>query len=251
MRIPPHLLPEIAARHAAGQSDSAIVRWLAGLQPPVQVSRIAVLQARRRAGGPPSAGPAASAEPGELPPVPVEDTPSPPVDSAVPADEPAPPVPSMLAPKVKASGAQNAKARAERQAEEATAHQHRGAVLVDLPAPALERVHIFELEVLAAYQVAINKDGLMTLPEKVRQSAMLAQAMAKLATQADLERRIEELEQQRATEVEDLKADRRQVEMERRRTEGERAKLQEEWGKLRAEQERLSALGGQIGAAAN
>jgi hypothetical protein len=42
------LYPEILSRHRAGQSDSAIVRWLSTLDPPVVVGRIAVLKLRQR-----------------------------------------------------------------------------------------------------------------------------------------------------------------------------------------------------------
>jgi hypothetical protein len=47
--IPEQLIPELMERHRAGQSDSALVRWLAGLDPPVVVTRVTVLNARTKA----------------------------------------------------------------------------------------------------------------------------------------------------------------------------------------------------------
>lgn len=212
MRIPPKLLPEIAARHAAGQSDKAIAHWLAHLDPPVTVSRIAVLQARKRAG------------------------------ATRPAAVPKPQLASG-----KLSGAQGAKVRAQRTAQEAKDHKKRGKVIINVPTETrTERAHLHALAVQLELQGLINADPIMTLPDKLRASAMVAQAMSKLSTQAELEKRIEELERERAVEVEDLKAELRRVEIDQRRNEAERAQLDEEWKKLREEQARLAALGGSI-----
>lgn len=216
MRIPPKLHPEIMARHAAGQSDQAIADWLAHLDPPVTVSRIAILQTRQRLTG-------------------IKPTPR---SAAQPAGTPS---------SGKLSGAQGAKARAVRSAQEAKDHRKRGAVIVSVPAePNIQRLHIYQLLVLADLQNKLNSDPIMTLPDKIRMGATIAQAMAKLQVQAEQEKRIEELERERAVEVEDLKAELRRVEIDQRRNEAERAQLDEEWKKLREEQARLAALDGSI-----
>ena len=219
MRIPPKLHPEIMARHAAGQSDQAIADWLAHLDPPVTVSRVAILQTRQRLGGvkPRSAAPPTS-------------TPS-----------------SGKLSGGKLSGAQGAKVRAIRTTQEAKDHKKRGAVIISVPAERnTERAHSHALAVQLELQGIVNADTVMTLPDKLRASSIIAQAIAKLSVQAELERKIEELEHERAVEVEDLKAELRRVEIDQRRNEAERAQLDEEWKKLREEQARLAALGGSI-----
>lgn len=214
MKIPPQLYPEILARSTAGQSDAAIARWLATIDPPINVSRIAILQLRQKHLGPKPAAPAAQ-------------------QVSTPASKP--------------SGAQNRAARAVRSAQEAAQHAKRGKVIINVPPESrTERAHLHALAVQLELQGLINADPIMTLPDKLRASAMVAQAMSKLSTQAELEKRIEELERERAVEVEDLKAELRRVEIDQRRNEAERAQLDEEWKKLREEQARLAALGGSI-----
>lgn len=216
MRIPPKLHPEIMARHAAGQSDQAIADWLAHLDPPITVSRVAILQTRQRLGG-------------------VKPTPR----SAAP--------PTSTPSSGKLSGAQGAKVRAVRTTQEAKDHKKRGAVIISVPAERnTERAHSHALAVQLELQGIVNADTVMTLPDKLRASSIIAQAIAKLSVQAELERKFEELEHERAVEVEDLKAELRKVEIDRRRLEAERAQLDDEWKKLREEQARLAALGNQI-----
>jgi len=204
MRIPPKLLPEIAARHAAGQSDKAIAHWLAHLDPPVTVSRIAVLQARKRAG------------------------------ATRPAAMPKPQLASG-----KLSGAQGAKLRVQRTSQEAKDHKKRGKVIINVPAETrTERAHLHALAVQLELQGLINADPIMTLPDKLRASAMVAQAMSKLSMQAELERQIEQLEHERAIEAQVLVSERQSIEIERKRIEAERREIDEEWAKLRAERAR-------------
>ena len=207
MRIPPKLLPEIAARHAAGQSDKAIAHWLAHLDPPVTVSRIAVLQARKRAGATrPAAMPTRQLASGKL------------------------------------SGAQGAKVRAQRTSQEAKDHKKRGKVIINVPPESrTERAHLHALAVQLELQGLINADPIMTLPDKLRASATIAQAISKLSMQAELERQIEQLRHERAVEAQVLVAERQTVEIEQRRIEAERREIDEEWAKLRAERARQSA----------
>lgn len=205
MRIPPKYHPEILTRHAAGQSDQAIATWLAHLAPPITVSRVAVLQTRQRLGGgtKPTAKPPASG---------------------------------------KASGAQGVKARAARTAQEAKDHNQRGAVLIGVALGTdPTRAHLAELQVLLDLQQKVNSDPLMTLPEKIRHTTSLAQAMSKVRIEAELQKRIAELEQERAAEVQALSDDRRQVDLDRKRLEEERRELDEEWTRLRAERQILCA----------
>lgn len=208
-RIPPELLPEIAARHAAGQSDPAIVDWLAHRDPPVLVSRIAILKARRRA----TASPAATKQ--------------------------AAPKQAGGSGSGKLSGAAGAKIRAARTTQEAADHKKRGTVIIHVPPETrTERAHLHTLGVLLDLQVKVNADTLMGLPEKIRQTVMIAQAMAKIRMEAELERRIEQLEQERAVEAQVLVSERQAVEIERKRVEAERREIDEEWAKLRAERAR-------------
>lgn len=202
MRIPPKLHPEIISRHDAGQSDQAIADWLARLDPPVTVSRVAVLQTRQRLTG----------------------------------TKPTPRQPKIQAAGGKLSGAQGAMIRAARTAQEAKDHRKRGAVIIGIADESdLNRAHLYQLQVLLDLQGKINVDPFMTLPEKVRHSTSLAQAMAKVRSEAELERRLAQLEHERAAEAEQLAAARRDVEVERRRVEAERKELDDAWRKLNEE----------------
>lgn len=207
MKIPRELLPEILARHQKGQSDSAIVRWLATLDPPIAVVRLTVRQARMLAAKQAGAGP---------------------------ERKPAKVVPLFPG---KASGSQNRKRqKAEKEREQAD-HEDRGEARVSVKTKGtVDRAHLYQLEVLLDLQQKINDDEIMTLPDKVRHSTQIAQAMAKVRNEAELERRIEELEHQRAVEVEELAADQRANEVEKRRLEAERRQLDAEWAKVRSAQ---------------
>lgn len=48
VKLTPILVEQIKYRHSRGQSDASIVYWLRTLTPPIEVTRIAVLKARRR-----------------------------------------------------------------------------------------------------------------------------------------------------------------------------------------------------------
>ena len=200
MAIPSELHPEILSRHSAGQSDSAIVRWLSTLDPPVVVGRVAVLKLRQR---------------------------------LTPAAEH---VPEHVTGH-KASGAQGRAARAAESARERKQHQARGGgvVVIDVkPEQRTERAHLHALAVQLRLQELVNADVVMTLPDKLRASCAIAQAMSKLSVQAELERRIEILERERAAEAEILVAERQKVEIERRRIDAERQALDAAWAELRA-----------------
>lgn len=141
-----------------------------------------------------------------------------------------PPVPSD-----KPSGQAFRRQRREREAEECTAQ---GGSLADVPrCDNLERAHLYELQRLLAVQHEVETAGLPA-PAKARILVSIAQAMAKLRTDAELERRIEQLEHERATEVADMLALRRAVDIERKRNEAERKQLDEEWARLREERQR-------------
>lgn len=215
MKIPPSLHAELMARHAAGQSDPAIRDWLARLDPPVTVSRVAILQTRQRLTGvkpAPRSQQQASAQ-------------------VTPASSGG-----------KASGAAGAKVRAARAAVEAAQHSKRGTVIINIPPETrTERAHLHALAVQLELQGLINADPIMTLPDKLRASCAIAQAMSKLSTQAELEKRIEQLEHERAVEAQVLVAERQAVEIERKRIEAERREIDEEWAKLRAERACQSA----------
>lgn len=202
MAIPSELHPEILSRHRAGQSDSAIVRWLSTLKPPVVVGRIAVLKLRQRL-----------------------------------LSEAAEHVPEHVT-RHKASGAQGRAARAAESKREQGQHAARGGgvVVIEIPPEAnTERAHLHALAVQLRLQALVNADTVMTLPDKLRASCAIAQAMSKLSVQAELERRIECLERERAAEADILVAERQKVEIERRRVDAERAALNERWAQLRKE----------------
>jgi len=195
MAIPGELYPEILSRHRAGQSDSAIVRWLSTLDPPVVVGRIAVLKLRQR----------------------LSET-------------------AEHVTRHKASGAQGRAARAAESEREQRQHAARGGgvVVIEIPPEAnTERAHLHALAVQLRLQALVNADTVMTLPDKLRASCAIAQAMSKLSVQAELERRIECLERERAAEADILVAERQKVEIERRRVDAERAELNERWAQLR------------------
>lgn len=196
MAIPSELHSEILSRHSAGQSDSAIVRWLSTLDPPIVVGRVAVLKLRQRLTQ------AAEHVTGH-----------------------------------KASGAQGRAARAAESARERKQHQARGgAVVIDVkPEQRTELAHLHALAVQLKLQELVNADVVMTLPDKLRASCAIAQAMSKLSVQAELERRIEILERERAAEAEILVAERQKVEIERRRIDAERQALDAAWAELRRE----------------
>jgi len=200
MAIPSELHPEILSRHSAGQSDGAIVRWLSTLDPPVVVGRVAVLKLRQR------------------------------------LTQEAEHVPEHVTGH-KASGAQGRAARAAESARERKQHQARGGgvVVIDVqPEKRTERAHLHALAVQLRLQELVNADEVMTLPDKLRASCAIAQAMSKLSVQAELERRIEVLERERAAEAEILVAERQKVEIERRRIDAERQALDAAWAELRA-----------------
>lgn len=48
VKLSPTLIEQIKYRHSRGQSDASIVYWLRTLNPPIEVTRIAVLKARNR-----------------------------------------------------------------------------------------------------------------------------------------------------------------------------------------------------------
>ena len=48
VKLTPALVEQIKYRHSRGQSDASIVYWLKTLNPPIEVTRIAVLKARNR-----------------------------------------------------------------------------------------------------------------------------------------------------------------------------------------------------------
>ena len=202
MAIPSALHPEILSRHSAGQSDSAIAHWLSTLDPPVIIGRVGVLKLRQRL-------------------------------TAEPAKSAARPVITSNKP----SGAQGRAARAAESARERKQHQARGGgvVIIDVkPEKRTERAHLHALAVQLRLQELVNADEVMTLPDKLRASCAIAQAMSKLSVQAELERRIEVLERERATEAEILVAERQKVEIERRRIDAERQALDAAWAELRA-----------------
>jgi multidrug efflux pump subunit AcrA (membrane-fusion protein) len=107
-------------------------------------------------------------------------------------------------------------------------------VVIEIPPEAnTERAHLHALAVQLRLQALVNADTVMTLPDKLRASCAIAQAMSKLSVQAELERRIECLERERAAEADILVAERQKVEIERRRVDAERAELNERWAQLR------------------
>lgn len=63
----------------------------------------------------------------------------------------------------------------------------------------------------------------------------MTQAISKLSTQADLERRIEELERERSIEAQVLVSERQAIKIDQRRIEAERREIDEDWARLRAE----------------
>lgn len=202
MAIPSALHPEILSRHRAGQSDGAIAHWLSTLDPPVIIGRVGVLKLRQRL-----------------------------------TAEPAKPAARPVITSNKPSGAQGRAARAAESARERKQHQARGgAVVIDVkPEQRTERAHLHALAVQLRLQELVNADVVMTLPDKLRASCAIAQAMSKLSVQAELERRIEILERERAAEAEILVAERQKVEIERRRIDAERRALDVAWAELRAQ----------------
>lgn len=135
----------------------------------------------------------------------------------------------------KPSGQAFRRQRRERDAEERVPQD--GSV-ADVPrCDNLERAHLYELQRLLSVQHEVETAGLPA-PAKARILVSIAQAMAKLRTDAELERRIEQLEYERSTEVADMLALRRAVDIERKRNEAERKQLDEEWARLREERQR-------------
>jgi len=143
----------------------------------------------------------------------------------------------------KNSGSQNRKAQRERQAAEQAAHDAHlaaaGQLALDLePCTDPEKAHLYQIRVLMNIQHRVLTNPHITAEAKVRHVTQVAQALGRIKVEAELQQRIAQLEEQRATEVADLQADRREVEITRRRNEAEQQRLDEEWSKLRAEQER-------------
>lgn len=165
---------------------------------------------------------------------------------------PAQQAPAVAVPKAgKLSGAQFEQARKARKAAEQARHAARLAASGQISLTVEhcknpERAHLYQIERLLYRQFVIETDDRIPNEEKGRLVMGFAQAMAKLRTEAELEKRIAELEHAREVEVDDLKADRREVEVERRRLEQERAQLDEEWVKLKEERDRLSTLSREV-----
>lgn len=143
----------------------------------------------------------------------------------------------------KSSGAQNRKRQRERQVAEQAAHAAQlaaaGQLALNLePCTDPEKAHLYQIRVLMDIQHQVLTNPHITAEAKVRHVTQVAQALGRIKVEAELQQRIAQLEEQRATEVADLLADRREVEITRRRNEAEQQRLDEEWSKLRAEQER-------------
>ena len=197
--IPPELEAEVMARSAQGQSDAAIVDWLARLDPPIHVHRTNILRLRQRLAG---------------------------LTETTPAEPTAPHKPS---------GAQGRKARTAQAASEAADQAKRGAVIIepdrDLDA---ETAHLDQLRLLAAYQEAVRTDKLMTLPEKLRFTVAIGQTMAKLKVDAEIQAKQDQIRKDLAARYAQLDAARTELEREQRRLAAERRELAELRAQLNA-----------------
>lgn len=146
----------------------------------------------------------------------------------------------------KPSGHQYTKARKLRVAAEQARHAARlaaaGQVALTLePCRNLMQAHLYELQRILDLQHLILTDSAIPNEDKARHLTAFAQAMAKLRMEAELERQIESLEQERAVESEKLEAERRKVDIERRKNEADRLELDAAWAKLNEERARLGA----------
>lgn len=174
---------------------------------------------------------------------------------SAPTKKPAPkkPVPKKAAPSTppvigtkKPSGHQYTKARKLRTATEQARHAARlaaaGQVALTLePCRNLMQAHLYELQRILDLQHLILTDPAIPNEDKARHVTAFAQAMAKLRMDAELERQIEMLEQERAVESDKLEAERRKVDIERRKNEADRLELDAAWAKLNEERARLGA----------
>jgi len=153
--------------------------------------------------------------------------------------------PAVSSPSRKPSGAQFEQARKARRAAEQARHAARlaasGKVSVVEPCRNPERAHLYEIDRLLNMQFLIETDSGIPNEEKARLLMGFAQAMSKLQTQAELERRIEELEAQRAEEAEQMLAAQSTVEVARLQMEAERKDLDNTWRKLNEERARFAA----------
>lgn len=157
---------------------------------------------------------------------------------------PAQQAPAVAVPKAgKLSGAQFEQARKARKAAEQARHAARLAASGQISLTVEhcknpERAHLYQIERLLYRQFVIETDDRIPNEEKGRLVMGFAQAMAKLRLEAELEKRIEELEHERAVEAQVLVSERQTLEIERKRVEAERREIDEEWAKLRTEQAR-------------
>lgn len=153
--------------------------------------------------------------------------------------------PPAIGPK-KLSGHQYTKARKVRTAAEQARHAARlaaagqVALTVD-PCRDPLQAHLYEIQRILDLQHLILTDPNIPNEDKARHLTAFAQAMAKLRTDAELERKIEALEKERAVESEKLEAEVRRVKIEARRIEADRAELDAAWAKLHQERARIAA----------
>lgn len=219
MRVPKHLLPEILARHAAGQSDQSICDWLARLSPPVQVTRVGLMKARKRA------------TPGSAAPPRVPKPPAKPAAQAA----------ARLA-RPKRSGAQNRKAAAAQAAQFAAGYKGRTAFVPPIPEETDPlRGHLYDLRTLLSYQHAVNTDPVMNLPEKIRASTTIAQAMGRIQIQAEVQRKLEQAIEERTQEVADFAEDLRAIEVQKKALAAEKAEIEAEWIRIQEARAKFAA----------
>lgn len=145
----------------------------------------------------------------------------------------------------KPSGHQFTKARRARTAAEQARHAARlaaaGAVALTLePCTNLMQAHLYELQRILDLQHLILTDPAIPNEDKARHLTAFAQAMAKLRMEAELEKKIELLEAERAVESDKLEAERRKVGIEQRKNEADRIQLDAAWAKLNEERARLA-----------
>lgn len=182
-KVPHELIEEILARHAKGQSDPSIATWLASLDPPIIVGSDAVRKIRKQSGQPTLTG--AKAE--------------------------------TLNPN-KASGAAGRKAKAARDSQEAADHGKRGAVVLEVAEEADPlRAHVYQLQVCLELQRKVAADTVMTLPDKIRFSTLLGQTIAKLRTDAEIEKTHDEIRKAWAVRLAELDARETEIKREEKR----------------------------------
>jgi hypothetical protein len=201
-KIPTELEAEVMARSAYGQSDAAIVEWLARLDPPIRVHRLTILRLRHRLG--------------ELPEG----------------------VPEAAAASHKPSGAQGRTARAEEAARETADHAARGGATVFEYALDFDAIagHHKVLRLLDQGLRAVAADKVMTLAEKLRWICDLSASYSRLKVDAEIQAEQDEIRRLRKLEQARMDSLRAELEREQRRLAAERRDLEEQRRQLTAKQ---------------